>query len=131
MNWKETYTKIFLKELGEAVNEQNMQAMMPIWWKNTRNKGQGGLRLTEEGYEMLKRIDLATYDIPYPKEMPVTTQVIIFLDQFIDCPYYLDARSIVVTNERKAVELTLFSGDLRRYGLIKAMTRSKKAAETG
>lgn len=131
MNWKETYTKIFLKELGEAQNEQNIKAMMPIWWKNTRNKGQGGLRLTEEGYEMLKRIGLTTYDIPYPKEMPVTTQVIIFLDQFIDCPYYLDTRSIVVTNERKAVELTLFSGDLRRYGLVKAMTRSKKAAEKG
>jgi hypothetical protein len=57
--------------------------------------------------------------------MPLTTQVIIFLDQFIDCPYYLTNRSIIVTNEKKAVELTLFSGDLRKYGLTKAMTRSK------
>ena len=75
---------------------------------------------------MIKEIGLATYDVPYPKDMPLTTQVIIFLDQFIDCPYYLTNRSITVLNEKKAVELTLFSGDLRKYGLTKAMTRQKK-----
>jgi hypothetical protein len=76
--------------------------------------------------EIVKEIGLATYDVPYPKDMPLTTQVIIFLDQFIDCPYYLTNRSITVLNEKKAVELTLFSGDLRKYGLTKAMTRQKK-----
>jgi len=126
MNWKETYTKIFLKELDKATSDLNVKQYMPIWWKNTRNKGDGGLRLTDEGYEVLKEIELATYDVPYPKDMPLTTQVIIFLDQFIDCPYYLTNRSITVTNEKKAVELTLFSGDLRKYGLTKAMNRSKK-----
>lgn len=126
MNWKETYTKIFLKELGKAVSDANVKEYMPLWWQNTRNKGSGGLRLTDRGYEVLMQIELATYDIPYPKDMPLTTQVIIFLDQFIDCPYYLTNRSITVTNEKKAVELTLFSGDLRKYGLTKAMNRSKK-----
>ena len=72
------------------------------------------------------QIDLATYDIPYPRDVPLTTQVIIFLDKFIDCPYYITTRSIIVTNEKKAVELSLFSGDLRKYGLTKAMTRSKE-----
>lgn len=126
MNWKDTYTKIFLKQLGLATSEPNVKQYMPIWWANLRNKEKGGLRLTEEGYKMLQEIDLVTYDIPYPKDMPLTTQVIIFLDQFIDCPYYLSTRSIIVTNEKKAVELTLFSGDLRKYGLTKAMTRQKK-----
>ena len=126
MNWKDTYTKIFLKQLGLATSEPNVKQYMPIWWANLRNKEKGGLRLTEEGYKMLQEINLVTYDIPYPKDMPLTTQVIIFLDQFIDCPYYLSTRSITVTNEKKAVELTLFSGDLRKYGLTKAMTRQKK-----
>ena len=99
---------------------------MPLWWQNNRNKGSGGLRLTDMGYETLMKIELATYDVPYPKDMPLTAQVIIFLDQFIDCPYYLTNRGITVTNEKKAVELTLFSGDLRKYGLTKAMSRSKK-----
>jgi NAD-dependent DNA ligase len=129
MNWKETYTKLFLKELGHSINEASLKEYMPIWWQNTRNKGAGGLRLTDEGLEVLTQIGLAVYEIPFPKEMVLTTQVIIFLDQFIDCPYYLNKTSITVTNERKAVELTLFSGDLRKYGIVKAMTRSKKDAE--
>ena len=126
MNWKETYTKIFLKELGKGINDTNIKQYMHIWWQNVRTKDSGGLRLTEEGYNVLREIDLKIYDIPYPRDMPITAQVIIFLDQFIDCPYYLTNRSIVVTNEKKAVELTLFSGDLRKYGLIKAMSRQKK-----
>ena len=126
MNWKETYTKIFLKELGKSYNDLAVKEFMPLWWQNNRSKDTGGLRLTEAGFDILTEIDLATYDIPYPRDMPLTTQVIIFLDQFIDCPYYLTNRSITVTNEKKAVELTLFAGDLRKYGLTKAMTRSQK-----
>lgn len=124
MNWKETYTKLFLKELGKSINNVTIAEYMPLWWKNSRSKGSGGLRLTDAGYAVLQQIDLATYDVPYPHNMPLTTQVIIYLDQFIDCPYYLTNRSITVTNEKKAVELTLFSGDLRKYGLTKAMNRS-------
>jgi len=126
---KEAYTKIFLKEKGLAISDANLKQYMPIWWQNTRNKSQGGLRLTEEGYNTLQEIGIEVYDIPYPKDMPLTTQVIIFLDQFIDCPYFLTNRSITVTNEKKAVELTLFSGDLRKYGIIKAMKRQSKDVE--
>ena len=125
MSNKLVFTKLFLRELGQSTNEQNVKAMMPLWWYNTRDKKVGGLRLTQEGFDVVQKIGLATYDIPYPREMPLTTQVIIFLDQFIDCPYYITNRSITVTNERKAVELGLFSGDLRKYGLTKAMSRSK------
>ena len=99
---------------------------MPLQWYNTRQKDVGGLRLTDDGFDVINKIELQTYDIPYPRDMPMTTQIIIFLDKFIDCPYYLTNRSITVTNERKAVELGLFSGDLRKYGLTKAMSRSKK-----
>jgi hypothetical protein len=127
MNWKETYTKLFLKELGKSTSDTNVKQYMPLWWQNTRNKDSGGLRLTEEGFDVLTQIDLTTYDIPYPRDVPLSTQVIIHLDNFIDCPYYLTNRSITVTNEKKAVELTLFSGDLRKYGLTKAMNRSKKS----
>ena len=126
MNWKEVYTKIFLKELGKAQSDENVKQYMPLWWMNTRSKAEGGLRLTEEGYDTLKEINLETYDIPYPREMPLTTQVVIFLDKFIDCPYYLTNRSITVTNDRKAVELGLFSGDVRKYGINKAMKRQSK-----
>jgi hypothetical protein len=72
-------------------------------------------------------IGIETYDIPFPPDMPLTTQVIIFLDQFISCPYYITNKGIIVTDQKKAVELTLFSGDVRKYGLTKAMKRSEKS----
>jgi hypothetical protein len=125
MNWKETYTKLFLKQLNKSIDEATVKQFMPLWWKNTREKTEGGLRLTEEGFDILSQLDIETYDIPYPPDMPMTTQVVIFLDKFINCPYYITNRSIVVTNEKKAVELTLFSGDIRKYGLVKALSRSK------
>lgn len=124
MNWKETYTKIFLKQAEKAITEATLQEYMPIWWQNTRNKSEGGLRLTDEGYRFItEELHLETYSVPYPKDFELTTQTIIFLDKFIDCPYYMDKRCIVVTNEKKALELHLFSGDIRKYGLSKAMKR--------
>src|SRR6056300_80727 len=125
MNWKDTYTKIFLNQLGKTSNDITVKEYFPLWWKNTRENG--GLRLTDEGFDILTEIELATYEVPFPRDMTVTTQVIIFLDKFIDCPYYLTNRAIHVTSEKKAMELHLFSGDLRKYGLTKAMNRQEKS----
>ena len=54
MNWKETYTKIFLKQSGKSVNELTVAEYMPLWWKNTRTKDSGGLRLTDAGFQFIK-----------------------------------------------------------------------------
>lgn len=124
MNWKETYTKIFLQQLGKSLNEVALKEYIPLWWQNTRAKDTGGLRLTDEGLRMvMEDIQLSTYDIPYPPNFDLTTQVLIFLDKFIDCPYYIGKRGITVTDEKKAMELHLFSGDIRKYGLNKALKR--------
>jgi len=124
MDWKTTYTKIFLQQANISVNENTMKEYLPIWWRNSRVKAEGGLRLTEEGLKFVQeRLELQTYDVPFPQEFTITTQVLIFLDKFIDCPYYLAADGIIVTNEKKAMELHLFSGDIRKYGLLKAMNR--------
>jgi len=127
MNWKETYTKIFLKQLDKSVNDVSIKEHLPQWWQNTRAKDSGGLRLTDEGLRVITEdLKLSTYDVPYPIDFEITTQTIIFLDKFIDCPYYMGRKGITVTDEKKALELHLFSGDIRKYGLTKAMTRQKK-----
>jgi hypothetical protein len=127
MNWKETYTKIFLKQLGKTFNEVALKEYMPLWWQNTRAKSEGGLRLTDEGFRMVTEdLELSTYDVPYPVDFELTTQTVLFLDKFISCPYYMGRRGITVTDEKKALELHLFSGDIRKYGLNKAMKRQEK-----
>lgn len=132
MNWKETYTKIFLKQAGKSVNEMSVKEFLPLWWQNTRSKDTGGLRLTDAGYDFIvDEIQLQVYEIPYPNDFSITTNTLIWMDNFIDCPYYLSKKAIVVTNERKAMELSLFSGDVRKYGLQKALTRQKKESKKG
>jgi hypothetical protein len=126
---KTTYTKVFLQQLGKGTDDATVKEYLPLWWQNTRSKENSGLRLTDAGLEMIHDVGVKTYEIPYPKEMPVTTQVIIFLDKFIDCPYYITNKSITVTNEKKAVELALFSGDLRRYGITKTLSKTKQREE--
>ena len=123
---KETYTKIFLKQADIAILV-TIKDYMSVWWQNIRAKDTGGLRLTDAGIEFLKdKLELSTYDISFPKDFELTTNTIIWLDPLIDCPYWLGKYGIVVTDEKKALELHLFSGDVKKYGLTKALNLPKK-----
>lgn len=128
MNWKEAYTKIFLKEAGKSVNESTLQEYMPVWWQNNRSKEQGGLRLTDQGIEFVtEELSLTTYEVPFSKDFTMTSNTLVWLDEFIDCPYWLGRHGMIVTNEKKALELHLFSGDVKKYGINKALSRQKKS----
>ena len=128
MNWKEAYTKIFLKEASKSVNESTMQEFMPVWWQNNRSKDKGGLRLTDQGMEFItEEIELTTYEVPFPKDFIMTSNTLVWLDEFIDCPYWIGRHGMIVTNEKKALELHLFSGDVKKYGINKALSRQKKS----
>lgn len=121
---QDTYTKIFLKAGNLALSDENVSMYSKRWFVNNRKKEEGGLRLTDEGFNFIKEsLELKVYEIPFPASLDLKPQVIIFLDRFIDCPYYLTEETITVLAERKAFELHLFSGDVRQYGLNKAMKR--------
>lgn len=127
MSNRETLTKIFLKQSNTAISAANLKVYSRKWWQNNRDKTTGGLRLTESGYNFLHdELNLKFYEIPLPRDQKINTQTIIFLDQFIDCPYYLTERAIFVSDEKKSMELYLFSGDLQKYGIVKAMSRHYK-----
>ena len=119
---KESYTKIFLQQWDKSSDDINIKLYQRKWFTNNRTKEGGGLRLTDDGYMFLtSELDLREYEVPFTADIELSPQTIIFLDRYIDCPYYLTNQSITVFSEKKSFELYLFSDDIRKFGLIKAM----------
>lgn len=128
---KETYTKIFLKQWDKSSDETNVQLYKRTWWFNNRTKIGGGLRLTDQGFEFLTDVlELACYEVPFTELIELSPQTIIFLDRYIDCPYFLTNQSITVFSERKSFELYMFSDDIRKFGLIKAMKNRQNTEDS-
>ena len=124
---KEVYTKIFLEQTGLPTDEESIHQYIRKWFRNPREKLDSSLTLTEEGFEFLvSKVGLQSYRIPFPKDFQITTQVVLFLDKFLDCPNYYNKKEIFVFKEKKAAELILFSGDVRKYGMAKAMARQRE-----
>ena len=128
---KETYTKIFLQQKEKSTDAANMKHHMYKWWQSHRSKEQGGLRLSEEGFDYLvNELELRSYEIPFTEPIELSPQTIIFFDRSMDGPYYLTNQSITVFSERKSFELYMFSDDIRKYGLVKAMNNQNKDVQT-
>ena len=127
---REAYTKIFLKSLDRSIDEANVKLHLHSWWKSNRTKKGGGLRLSDKGYIFLvEELELEEYEIPFNDRIELSPQTIIFFDQFLDCPYYLTSQSLTVFSEKKAFELYMFSDDIRKYGLIKAINSRRKDSQ--
>lgn len=123
---QDAYTKLFLRQANIEITEDIIKSKRYEWWTNTRTKRSGGLRLSDKGLAFVQdELNITTYTIPFPLGLDLLPQVYVFLDQFLDCPYHLNEKTITVLSERKHIELHLFSGDVRKYGLTKAMTRKK------
>jgi hypothetical protein len=128
---KETFTKIFLQQKDKSADEANIKHHMYKWWQSHRSKDQGGLRLSDDGFDFLvNELELKMYEVPFTEPIELSPQTIIFFDRNMDCPYYLTNQSITVFSERKSFELYMFSDDIRKYGLVKAMNRQNKDSQT-
>lgn len=126
MDTKLLLTKEFLKGSGLPDDEKSLEKYLWSWWVNPRLNGDRSLGLTTQGYEVIsKDVGLKFYQIDLPDTTEITNQLIIWLDKFIDCPWYMTKRSIFVSREKVAVQLVLFSGDLQKFG--KAKDRANKA----
>jgi len=124
MDKKEAYTRTFLIAAGQEVTKEAVDKHHILWWQNIRSKGDSGLRLTQEGFEFCKdQADLESYEIQFPQSIKFTPQVFLYLDQFIDCPYYVTSKRIYVLSEKMALNLMMFAGDIKQYGLARAMAR--------
>jgi hypothetical protein len=124
MDSKSAYTFFFLKEAGEGQNEDLSKTAKNTWWWNYRNKETGGLRLTDDGFTFItNKTEIRSYKVDFPKDFKITPQTLIYLDQFMDSPFYINKSSITVFNEKSALELYLFSGDVKKMGYVKALKK--------
>ena len=124
MDIKDTYTRVFLQAADQSTDADTIKKYKPIWWWNFRSKDSGGLRLTEEAMTFIQEdAKIKTYKIEFPKEFAFTPQVLVWLDNFIDSPFYITKKFIVVLKEKAAFELYLFSGDIRKLGYNKALAK--------
>ena len=125
---KETYTKIFLQQKVRSTDSANVKHHLYKWWQSHRSKEVGGLRLSYEGFKFLtEELELQSFEIPFTEPIDLSPQTIIFFDRHMDTPYYLTNQMIVVFSEKKSFELMLFSDDIRKFGLVKAMNAQKKS----
>ena len=121
MNIKLELTKKFLELANIETNKDVLDQYFYNIWKNPRHIGERSFSLSKYGYEFLsKKADLRFYKVPIPENTILTNQLIIWLDKFLDAPYYLTKDYIFVSKEKLAVQLILFDGDLRRFGQVKA-----------
>ena len=82
------------------------------------------LRLTKQGLETIEKLDIKTYTIKFPDKIIFTPQTYLWLDEFVDCPYFVDKKQIKVTMEKMALQLMMFAGDITKYGLARAMSKA-------
>ena len=126
MDRKTAYTRTFMELLEQPIHDETIKNNYYTWWQNVRESYQArSLRLTKQGFEMLESIDLKTYTVKFPQKIIFTPQTYLWLDEFVDCPYFVDKSKIIVTMEKMALQLMLFAGDVTKYGLARAMSKAE------
>lgn len=115
--------KLIEKDEKYKEDPKSFSMLYRTWWTNYKNSENRHFKLTDSGYKYFKEVaDIKFYEIRFPRELVLTNKMIIDLDRFIDCPYYINREKIYVTGEKIAVQLVLFDGDLSKFGKAKRET---------
>jgi hypothetical protein len=120
MNLKFEITRSVAQLLNLDISPQSLKKIKTTWWQNPRTKPEGGLRLTEQGFEAFQKADLKAHRVRFEEPVEYDNKLIIQLDRYIDCPWYIRKDNIFVFNDRMAVQLVLFSGNITKFIKIKA-----------
>ena len=124
MDRKDSYTEVFLKAAGVEADVKRTKDFKAIWWYSTREKDIGGLRMTDHCLEFVEtKSEIKTYEIEIPKELVISAQILIWLDQYIDSPWHITKRRMKVLSEKTAFELYLFAGDIKKLGTARTLAK--------
>jgi hypothetical protein len=121
MKTKIEITKYIAEKYNLATDEKSIRQWMPQWWQNPRKKSKGGLRLTDEGFSRLTA-HFKPHKVELDQDFDYTNQLIIRLDNFITCPWYISSKDIYVFDDKMAVQLILFSGNIEKFSTAKALS---------
>jgi len=126
---KRALTKKFLAELELSTDNKNIKKYYSIWWMNSRSRdNNSGYRLTEAGHLMLtEKLGIKSYEISVPENTEWNSKLLLSLDKFLDCPYSIYPKKIVVFKEKTAVELILFEGNVQKYSTAKMMSQKNNS----
>jgi hypothetical protein len=119
MNQQTEITKYIAGQFNLPTDDKSIRKILPTWWFNTRKKERGGLRLTDEGFARLTA-HIKAHKVVLDEPVEYTNQLIIWLDNFVTCPWYITSKEIFVFNETVAIQLVLFSGNIARFTAAKA-----------
>jgi len=93
-------------------SEKDYNKLWKMVWRNIREENPS-MRLTKGGYQFLKNsLELKDYMVKLKRECKLKPEILLGLDKFITCPYYITNKEIYVFEEKLASELVLRAGDL-------------------
>lgn len=122
MNQKLKITKIVAEQLNRPFDDKSIDTLRQVIWTNPRLKKKGGLRLTDEGYHSLIDADIKSHRVVFGEPIFLSNALLLWMDNNIDCPFYLTSTEVYLFGERMAIQLILFSGNLQK--LHRAYQRS-------
>lgn len=121
MSKKIDITRYVAEQEKLPTDQKSIRRLLPQWWQNPRNKEIGGLKLTDEGFARLTRHFKAhQVKFEHTGQPDYTNKLILRLDNFITCPWYINNKGIWVFDDKMAIQLVLFSGDIVKFSTAKA-----------
>lgn len=126
MNLKFDLTKYIAELENLPVDEKSIRQHIIHWWQNPRIKEKGGLKLTDEGFARFTR-HIKAHQIKLDTQVEYTNQMILRLDNFITCPWYISKKDVWVFDDKMAVQLVLFSGNIAKFTSAKAKSLDRVA----
>jgi hypothetical protein len=126
MEQKSKITEYVASQEGLPSDPKSIRRLVAAWWQNPRKKDKGGLKLTDEGFARLTKYFKA-HRVNFEEEIEYTNQLILRLDNFITCPWYITKKNVWVFDDKMAVQLVLFSGNIVKFSSAKAKSLDRSA----
>lgn len=128
MNKLEITKQLAKKDSKYSQDPKYIPMLYKAWWVNWKNNEDRSFKLTDSGFQYFSdNAEVKFYEIRFPVGLVLTNRIIIDLDRYIDCPYYIKNDKIYVTGEKIAVQLVLFDGDLTKFGKAKRETKKRSS----